>query len=299
MDIKFQVEILPSKIHKILKLLLSARNFDAVLLHKKRLSPLQRFILRKNAKKILYDFDDALIFNAENPQKPNNKKLKKFSATAKIADKIIAGNSYLADLAKKFNNNTTILPTGLNVREYEIAKNKSDDKIRLVWIGTSSNLIYLKQISQTLEQIGKKYKNIVLRIICNDFFDLATMPTEKIQWSLETQILNIANSDIGLAPLPNNNFTKGKCACKILQYFAASLPVVASPVGANADVVLNGTNGFLAENPHQWLDSLSLLIENPHLRQKMATHANKTAKNYDVSILAKKFTDIILDTILQ
>jgi len=297
--IEYYVEPLPSKTYKTLKLFSSARAFDAVLLHKKRLSPLERFFLRRNAKKIIYDFDDPVMFDSADPQKPDDKKLKRFTAAVKMADKIIAGNNYLADFAKKFNNNTVILPTGLNVVEYDVKKNKLDEKIRLVWIGTSSNLIYLKQISKTLEQIGSRYKEVILRIICNEFFDLADIPVEKIQWSLGAQVRDLVNSDIGLAPLPDDNFTKGKCGFKILQYAAASLPVVASPVGVNAGIARSGINGFLAETPQHWFDGISRLIENPELRRKIGQQAKKTVRDYDVSILAGKFVDIILGTISQ
>ena len=296
-DVEYHVESLPSETYKTLKLFGSASAFDVVFLHKKRLSLLERFFLRKNAKKIIYDFDDAVMFDPANPQKPHGKKFKKFAATVKMADKIIAGNSYLADFAKKINNNTVVLPTGLDISEYEVEKNRLDGKIRLVWIGTGSNLIYLKQISETLEQIGSGYKEVVLRIICNEFFDLANMPVEKIQWSLENQVRNLVNSDIGLAPLPDDNFTKGKCGFKILQYAAASLPVVASPVGVNAELVRDGINGFIAENSQQWSDGIRRLIESPELRRKMGQAAKKTSKDYDVSILGRKFIDIILSTI--
>lgn len=294
--IEYCVEPLPAESYKTLKLFNSASAFDIVFLHKKRLSLLERFFLRKNAKKIIYDFDDAVMFDPQNPQRPHAKKLKKFAATAKMADKIIAGNSFLADFAKKFNKNTVILPTGLNIAEYEIDEKKLDEKIRLVWIGSDSNLIYLKQIREILEQIGKKYKNVILRIICNEFFDLANMPVEKIQWSLKNQIPDLVNSDIGLAPLPDDNFTKGKCGFKILQYAAASLPSVASPVGVNTEIVRSSINGFLAKNPQQWLDSISSLIENPDLRLKMGQQAKTVAKNYDVSALSQKFVDIISET---
>ncbi len=295
--IKYDIEPLPSGFWKTLKLFGNAHDFDAVFLHKKRLPPLQRLSLRKNAKQIIYDFDDAVMFDHKNPQIPHSKKLKRFADTVIMADSIIAGNSFLADFAKKFNNNTVVLPTGINAAEYELEKKISDEKIRLVWIGSGSNLPYLEHIKDSLEQIGKKYNNVILRIICNEFFDLTNMPVEKIRWSLETQIPDLINSDIGLAPLPGDNFTKGKCGFKILQYCAASLPVVASPVGVNSQLVHHGVNGFLAENSSQWFDNLSELIDNPDLRCKMGQEARKLAKDYNVSILAKKFVNTILNTL--
>jgi glycosyltransferase involved in cell wall biosynthesis len=296
--VEYAVETIPAKTYKTLRLFAKARHFDVVFLHKKRLSPLERFILRRSAKKILYDIDDAVMFDHHNPELPHPKKLKRFYQTVRTADTVIAGNSYLADFAKKVNNNTVIIPTGLDVSEYDIKKNKTDDKTRLVWIGTGSNLLYLKQIKDALEQIGKNYDNVILRIICNEFFDLDSMPVEKIQWSLKSQIPDLVNCDIGLAPLPEDNFTKGKCGFKILQYFAAGLSVVASPVGVNADIVRTGVNGWVAKKPKQWFDNITGLIENSNLRCRMSREAKETAKDYDITITSKKFIDVVLKTIL-
>jgi glycosyltransferase involved in cell wall biosynthesis len=297
--IDYRVESIPSEIYRTLKLFGSAHVFDAVLLHKKRLSPIEKFFLRKNARKIIYDFDDPVMFDFQNPQKPHARKLKKFTATIKMADTIIASNSRLASLAKKINNNTIVLPPSLCISEYEVEKNSPDEKTRLVWIGSGSTLTYLKQISEVLERVGKKYKNVILRIICDDFFDLQDLQVEKIQWSLKTQVLDLANSDIGLAPLDNDDFAVNKSCFKILQYEAASLPTVADSAGANAELMNDGITGFLADNPQQWFDCLEKLIENPILRCKMGQEAKKFVKNFDVSVIGGKFVDIILKTITE
>ncbi len=102
---------------------------------------------------------------------------------------------------------------------------------------------YLKELSPALEQIGRTCPQVVLRIICDDFFDLSAMAVEKKAWSLETEAADLAACDIGLCPLPDDNFTRGKCGFKILQYFAAGLPVIASPVGINADFLMGGKRG--------------------------------------------------------
>jgi glycosyltransferase involved in cell wall biosynthesis len=298
--IEYNVELLPSKTYKTLKLFGAARVFDAVLLYRKRLSPIERFFLRKNARKIIYDFDDPVMLDFQNSQKPHAGKLKKFTATIKMADTIIASNSHLANLAKKINDNTVVIPTGLDTAEYEVEKRQSTDgKIRLVWIGSGSTLTYLKQIREVLEQIGKKYKNVILRIICNEFFDLQSLPVEKIQWSLKTQAPDVANSDIGLAPLGNDDFAANKSCFKILQYEAASLPTVAGSAGANAELMSDGVTGFLADNPQQWFDCLEKLIENPRLRCKMGQEAKKFVKKFDASVLGGRFVDIILKTITE
>ncbi|MCD4832099.1 MAG: glycosyltransferase [Anaerohalosphaeraceae bacterium] len=296
--IDYEICEIPKKTPDCIRLYSKAKNFDGVLLHKKRLNFLESFFLRSSAKKIIYDFDDAVMFDNLQPEKLDRKKQSKFARTTKIADTVIAGNNYLASLAAEYNDNIKIIPTGLNVKNYSACeKTVTDNKIRLVWIGSGSNLLYLEQIKPQLEHIAKKHSNVVLRIICNKFFSLDNMPVEKIPWSLQTQAKNLKACDIGLAPLPDDKFTRGKCGFKILQYAAAGLPAIASPVGVNSDIVTNRINGFLAKNDNDWTEKISILIEDDNLRKTTGRNNLQTAAKYDISTLGKTFTNIILETI--
>lgn len=275
----------------------TAKKFDAVFLHKKRLNFAERFVLRRYAKKIIYDFDDAVMYDIKKPEKTNRKKIAKFSKTIKMIDTVIAGNQYLARQCGG-HGNVKILPTGLDIKEYRTERtDPADNKIRLVWIGSGSNLKYLKNLSPVLEQLGKKHSNLMLRIICNEFIELENMCVEKITWSLQSQARDLAVCDIGLAPLPINRFTKGKCGFKILQYAAAGLPVIASPVGVNSEIVTESFNGFHAEDTQQWVEKISSLVENKPLRKKMGENNLQRVNEYDLGVLAEKFTKIISETI--
>jgi hypothetical protein len=155
------------------KLFKKSIKYDAVFLHKKRLNAFDSFWLRRYAKKVIYDFDDAVIYSDKNPDKPSRKRQKSFERTIKLADTAIAGNSYLADLARAFNKNVEVLPTGLDVKSYEDeAVQPNDGKIRLVWIGSKSTLGYLVDIKPVLEEIGSRCETAVLRMVCDEFFDL-------------------------------------------------------------------------------------------------------------------------------
>ena len=278
------------------KLIKLAREFDAVLLQKKTVNIVDAFLLGRYAKKIIFDIDDAVMYYDERPErKPSKyKQTWPFQRTVKLADMVIAGNSYLAGHCEKINNNVRILPTGLDIGPYRMAeKAGSDGKVRLVWIGSKSTLKYLAQLKPALEQIGKRFDNVVLRIICNDFFELENMQVEKRQWAMETQAADLVGSDIGLAPLPDNRFTKGKCGFKALQYAAAGLVSVVSPVWINAEYVVDGVTGFHACGVEQWVEKISGLVENAELRRQMAGEAVKRVERFDSGVVGKELAGVI------
>jgi glycosyltransferase involved in cell wall biosynthesis len=277
------------------KLLRHCRDFDAVFLHKKRLNPLDAFWLHRNGRKVIYDFDDAVMYNDKNPDRPSRKRQKSFQRTVRPAHLVIAGNSYLAEHAQKFKGNVKILPTGLDVKSYCCGADKPNDKrTRLVWIGSQSTLKYLAQIKPVLEEIGSRSDNVVLRLICDNFLDLQNMEVEKCRWSLKSQAVDLVTSDIGLAPLPDNRFTCGKCGFKILQYAAAGLPVVASPVGTNSEYVRDGVTGFHASGPDEWIDGITKLVEKSELRRRMGQAGREQVGQFDVSVIGKKLCDLIM-----
>ncbi|TKJ33979.1 MAG: hypothetical protein CEE38_19240 [Planctomycetes bacterium B3_Pla] len=276
------------------KLFKRAMDFNGVLLHKKCLNCLDAFYLRKYGRKIIYNFDDAVMYSDRNPERHSRSHFVPFRRTVKLTSVVIAGNSYLAGHAKEFNSRVEVVPTGLDMKSYEVkAKVKNDGKIRLVWIGSKSTLKYLAGIKPALEEIGSRFDNVVLRIICDEFFDLDNVEVEKRQWSHETQFLDLAASDIGLAPLPDNRFTRGKCGFKILQYAAAGLPVIASPVGVNAEYVSDGVTGFHAVSVMEWTESISTIIKDSQLRRSMGLAGRHKVERFDIATVGKQFYDII------
>ena len=271
-----------------------AADVDCVFLHKKRLNPFDAFWLQRYGRKIIYDFDDAIMYSPETPGRNSPAHFKPFCRTVELAHLVIAGNSYLAGHALKFNQNVEVLPTGLDTKEYRIeAEATRDDKIRLVWIGSKSTLRYLSEMKSVLEEIGARFSNVVLRIICDRFIDLHNMQVEKRSWSIETQVADLVSGDIGLAPLPDNRFTRGKCGFKILQYAAAGLPIVTSPVGVNTEYVKHDVTGYHASDTRQWIDKITELIENPTLRKEMGNAARVHVETYDMDIIGDKLYHLL------
>lgn len=291
--IKCEVRKIPAWSLQRIQLFKKARGYGMVFLHKKGLNPLDAFFVKRYSRKIIYDFDDAIMYKPSDPERESKLHLNKFRRSVESAEVVIAGNSYLAEQARQFNTNVKIIPTGLDTQAYKGETRKQNTgKLRLVWIGSKSTLAYLAEIKPALEQIGSKFDNVVLKIICDRFFDLDNMEVEKQPWSLETYRVHLVNSNIGLSPLPDNRFTRGKCGFKILQYAAAGLPVVASPVGVNAELVREGT-GLIANTTEKWVDNVSQLIQNEDLRKQMGEEGRKFVEKYEAGIIGGKLLKAI------
>lgn len=289
-----EVAKLPSGSYSRRKLFKRAKEFDGVFLHKKGLNLIDGFWLRKYSKKIIYNFDDAVMYSDKRPDRNSRSHFIPFRRSVKLADMVIVGNSYLAEHAQRFNSNVKILPIGLKVSDYKLdCPPKDDGKIRLVWIGSKSTLNYLAEMKPTFEEIGVRFDNVILRIICDEFFDLENMPVEKQLWSKDTRSIDLATSDIGLAPLPNDRFTKGKCSFKVLEYASAGLPVVASPIGTNSDHIRDNVTGFLVIETQEWIDRITQLIEDGQLRKKMGQEGRAHAEKFDVSMIGKQLTELV------
>ncbi len=277
-----------------------AEGFDGVFLHKKKMNFFDAIWLRRYSKKIIYNFDDAIMYSDKTPDRNSSSHFVPFRRTVRLANMVITGNSYLAGHARKFNPNVMVLPIGLRVSDYKVdCPAKGDDKIRLVWIGSKSTLGYLAELKPVLEEIGSRFDNVVLRIVCDDFFDLRNTPVEKRLWSMETRAIDLATSDIGLAPLPDNRFTRGKCSFKVLEYAAAGLPVVASPIGTNAEYVKDGATGFLVTDTRQWVDRITRLINQPQLRKQIGQAGMELVESFDIDVIGKKLCNLIAECIAK
>ncbi|MHC4455845.1 MAG: glycosyltransferase family 4 protein [Planctomycetota bacterium] len=282
------------------KLFKQAVDFDGVFLHKKKLNFFDAHWLRRYSNKIIYNFDDAIMYSDKTPERDSRAHFGPWKRSVELADMVIVGSSYLAEHAQKFNSNVKILPIGLKVSDYRLdCPPENDDRIRLVWIGSKSTLPYLAQIRTALEEIGSRFDNVTLRIICDDFVDLKNIPVEKRLWSRDTRAIDLYTSDIGLAPLPDNRFTRGKCSFKVLEYASAGLPVIASPIGTNSDYVRNNVTGFFARNSKEWLDRITQLINNPQLRKKMGKEGQIYAEKFDMNTIGEKLAELIKECIEQ
>ncbi len=251
-------------------------------------------------KKIVYDFDDAIWLT--NTSKENNlvSKLKwhsKISAVCKWSYAVSCGNQYLCDYAKQFNSRVIVNPTTIDAEQLHnpsLYPNKETSKhFTIGWTGTHSTLKYVDFIVPAIQSLEKKFGQLKFTVIADKkpAFELSALYF--VQWSKENEIQDLMQFDIGLMPLTDDIWAKGKCGFKALQYMALGIPALASPVGVNSIIIDDGTNGFLCNSLVQWEESIQKLLEDPELRNRMGTSGReKIVNNYSVESNSSNFLSL-------
>jgi glycosyltransferase involved in cell wall biosynthesis len=171
---------------------------------------------------------------------------------------------------------------------------RNKENVTIGWIGSKSSLPFLKELTPAFDQLASQYNSLELKIICNDFFECNKMPVIKKMWAREDENSDLQDIDIGLAPLPDHEWTKGKCATKLLQYLSVGIPVVCSPVGVHTEIVKEGINGLFATSNQEWIDKINLLIRDKTLRERMGLEGRKTVDlSYSLKANTPKFINAI------
>ncbi len=252
----------------------TAPKYDAILIQKALFSfPIPR-LLRRYRHKIFFDFDDA-IFTLETPNAGWINRLRTrrramgVPAMLQTAHCAIVENAYTAEFATQYCPRVSQITGPIDTARYVPAKKPAGEKIVLGWIGSQWTTRYLDLIRDALVALSRRYPNLELRLIGAGDFDVPGLQIARIDWTLETEVGYLQTFDIGLMPLPDDPFTRGKGGYKLLQYMACGLPVVTSPVEINREIVTHGKTGFWAETDSEWIEFLSTLIENKTLRNRM------------------------------
>lgn len=235
--------------------------------------------LKKTGKKIVFDFDDAIfrIHETDSGLKEKEEEIKKrFDNIVGNSDLIVLENDHNAEHVGKSN---VLKITGpIDTERYAPRKNTVKEKVVIGWIGSRTTTIYLKEITELLRRVTRKYGKAEVLLIGADpeMADLAGF--EIAEWKLDTEVGNLARFDIGVMPLKDDEWTRGKGGYKLLQYMAMGIPSVASPVGINRQLIRDGHNGYLAGNAGEWLEKIEYLINNPGERARMGANARKDAE---------------------
>jgi glycosyltransferase involved in cell wall biosynthesis len=245
---------------------------DVVVLHQIKLSAIEARLIAALSRRRVFDVDDAIYVRKPrrlgDPADDSLWRRRKFAATCRWVDVVAAGNDVLAAVARPAAHDIAILPTSIDTSAYRVTTASAADPPTIAWIGSPENLIYLEMIRPALARLALRYPALRVRVICSQFPDWPEIHIDRIVWSSQTEAGSLAAAHIGVMPLTDDEWSRGKCAFKLLQYMAASLPCVASPVGANTEAVLDGVNGFHARSIDEWEQTLERLIVSADLRAR-------------------------------
>jgi glycosyltransferase involved in cell wall biosynthesis len=279
-----------------LSLFRSLVDADAVILQRKLLSRPEIALLRRRARRLWFDVDDAVWMRDSYSSKGfgSGKRMRRFRATVRVADLVIAGNAYLAESSRNAGaRDATVIPTCVDVHRYPIAKHDRAG-VELVWVGSSSTLRGLEAIAETLGAIGAQVPDVRLKLICDRFIHPAGIQVVEVPWVEASEALDIASGDIGVSWVPDDPWSRGKCGLKVLQYMAAGLPVVTNPVGVHPEMVRHGETGFLAGTTAEWIDAIRMLAGDPELCRRMGAAGRKVVEDrYSLEAGAKRWLKLI------
>ena len=282
---------------RLYQLFRSARDAHAVILQRKLLDPWEAALLRRHARKILYDVDDAVMYHNRPVGRISRWRTdRRFRATAAVLDHVVAGNEYLADVFRQQGRSATVIPTMVDCARYTSKAHQPTNTPRLVWIGSNSTLNYLEKFMPMIEQAAGTVRRLRLLTIADKTVGSAVFPVEHEPWSEKIEAAALGRGDIGIAPTPSDQWTLGKCGFKILQYMAAGLPVIASPVGANEQIVQDGVTGLLPREPSEWPGAIAKLAGDPELRARMGKAGRElAATRYSLAVAADQWARLLED----
>ncbi len=230
---------------------------------------------------VVFDFDDATFVPYISPSNGLLSLLKcagKARTLCRIASHVIAGNQHLADYARRYNRNVTIVPTTIDTDKYTVGPRRTPSARPVIgWTGSYSTVQHLAALTPTLQKLAKT-EDFRLRVIGPPRLEIEGVTVDTIPWKSTSEVEDLRPIDIGIMPLPDNRWTRGKCACKALQYMGLGIPTICSPVGVNTEIIRDGVNGFLAGSETQWLERLTLLIHSAELRRSVGMAGRATVE---------------------
>jgi glycosyltransferase involved in cell wall biosynthesis len=287
----------PTKLWQWVTLFRDIAKADCVILQRKLLFGWRLAWIRRAAKQLIYDFDDAVFQRDSFTRKGSlcERRRRRFAAICRLADVVIAGNHFLGEQAAQYTASERIamVPTCVDPTRYRAAKHDGRNA-QLVWIGSRSVLQGLERIRPLLETIGERLPGLELKLICDASLRFDQLRVVPCLWSEASEGGDLATAGIGIAWIPDDSWGKGKCGLKVLQYMAAGLPVVANAVGVQVEMVRHGENGFIADTPEEWVRAIGRLVNDPSLRRRMGDAGRRmVAQRYSVDVGGDRWVEIL------
>ncbi|MEK6303083.1 MAG: glycosyltransferase family 4 protein [Acidobacteriota bacterium] len=278
--------------------------YDAVLIHRAAClagpAVLERAIAL-SGKPVIFDFDDAIyLLHTTSANEPFGwlKFAGKTASICRASTHVVVGNSYLADYARQYNPHVTIIPSSVDTERYCPRGKQPSKKLVVVgWMGSSTSQTHLEGFAPVMRELFTR-PGVELRVISDREPVLPGVPFVWRPWSPASEVEELAQFDIGIMPMPDDLWTRGKCAMKALLYMSMGVPVICSPVGTNREVIVHGGNGLLAATPEEWVASLDTLVANPAERERLGAAGRQTVEErYSKEHCAASFARVVEQTI--
>jgi len=250
----------------------ACRESDVIYVQRLLLSPIKRYLVRKFARRIVFDFDDAIMYGRRGSTTRRNR----FIGMVRSSDLVFCGNSFLLSEAKKYKtSNAVYVPTVVDTDQYPVKVHTKKEPFIAGWIGSSSTLTYLNDIEPLFSMCSP---SVLFKVVADKAPDLPIRQLIFEEWKAETEKRCLIHFDMGLMPVRDDVWSRGKCGAKLIQYAAAGLPAVSHPRGVSNEVIVDGENGFLREDADGWRDSVERLRVDVDLRQRMGRRMRSMAE---------------------
>jgi glycosyltransferase involved in cell wall biosynthesis len=285
-----------------LRILLCFKRYDVIYLQRELFPfgpPVLERLMKAFGAKLVFDYDDALFIKKASRYNAVASLLRSPMKTRRLfalADCVVAGNEWLRSEAFESGANAVTIEVAEDTQRFSRCVNKAADRVVIGWLGSPSTSKYLQLIAVPLREIAARYPGVEFAAMGAGEFEMQGVPWTTYDWGMEAEIDFLARCNIGLMPLPKEDWSKGKSGGKARTYMASSVVAVVSRIGYNIELISHGTTGMLCTTESDWLKSLSALIEDRALRERIATAARtEVAHRFDVSTQAKKIYDVLLN----
>ena len=279
----------------------AARGYDLIFIYREAFPigpPIVERYLSRGRAAIVLDFDDAIYLR--NSSEANRfveslKFVQKVGTIVSLADRVIVGNTFLAAYARAHNSAVTTIPTCVDTTRFVPRSVQGGSNPPVVgWIGSPTTTPYIAALGDVLRETGKR-RTFVLRVSgSSEQFALPGVDVRHEPWTLDREVELFNTCDIGVYPLTDDEWSRGKCGFKAIQFMACGVPVVAAAVGVNRDIIEDGVNGFLASSPAEWVEKLERLLADPALRARLGSAGRKTIEErYSLSVHAPQVAAVL------
>ncbi len=257
--------------------------------------PIFERLVHQSGIPIVFDFDDAVFVSYRSPANGYLSYLKfagKTKTICRLATHVMAGNPYLADYARQVNDHVTVIPTTIDTDKYRPLPRAESAVPVIGWTGSYSTVQHLDTLRGALQKLAKR-QSFRLRVIGTPSYEIPGVEVEASNWKANTELHDLSSIDIGVMPLPNDAWSKGKCGLKALQFMALSIPTICSPVGVNTNIIQDNENGMLADSEDEWVEKMSLLLQSREIRGRLGQAGRLTVEKwYSAKTQAPRVYDI-------